>query len=158
MEEASMNTETHPHQMTDIEKIRCFALAGNARLTLVSKRSGARFTYKIRKPEEKDTIMLRPPIHFVSVLTGPDNWVNYVYLGTIDKIGNYRRGAKSHIGVMAPSAVAFEWFWRGLMMRKLSYDLEVWHEGRCCRCGRALTVPESIEPGIGPKCAKRRIT
>ena len=32
--------------------------------------------------------------------------------------------------------------------------LEVWHEGRCGRCNRALTVPESIASGIGPECAK----
>lgn len=31
-------------------------------------------------------------------------------------------------------------------------SLEVWHEGRCGRCGRALTVPESIASGIGPVC------
>jgi hypothetical protein len=29
----------------------------------------------------------------------------------------------------------------------------VWHEGRCGRCGRKLTVPESIESGFGPECA-----
>jgi hypothetical protein len=34
--------------------------------------------------------------------------------------------------------------------------LEVWHEGRCGRCGRALTVPESVERGIGPECWELR--
>jgi hypothetical protein len=32
---------------------------------------------------------------------------------------------------------------------------KVHHEGRCGRCGRTLTVPESIESGIGPECAKK---
>lgn len=27
--------------------------------------------------------------------------------------------------------------------------------GHCCRCGRRLDVPESVEAGIGPVCAKR---
>lgn len=31
--------------------------------------------------------------------------------------------------------------------------LQVWHEGRCGRCGRKLTVPSSIETGLGPECA-----
>jgi hypothetical protein len=35
-------------------------------------------------------------------------------------------------------------------------DLEVWHEGRCGACGRRLTVPESIERGLGPECYGRR--
>ena len=32
--------------------------------------------------------------------------------------------------------------------------LEVWHEGRCGRCGRKLTTPQSVETGFGPVCAQ----
>jgi hypothetical protein len=32
---------------------------------------------------------------------------------------------------------------------------EVYHEGRCGRCNRKLTVPESIETGLGPECASK---
>ena len=28
------------------------------------------------------------------------------------------------------------------------------HIGKCCKCGRKLTDPKSIELGIGPECAK----
>ena len=52
-----------------------FALAGNARFTLVSKSTQARFTFKVKQSEDNATM------HFVSVLTGPDNWSNYSYLG-----------------------------------------------------------------------------
>jgi hypothetical protein len=31
----------------------------------------------------------------------------------------------------------------------------VHHEGRCGRCGRPLTVPSSIETGLGPDCAAK---
>ena len=27
------------------------------------------------------------------------------------------------------------------------------HEGRCMRCGAPLTVPASVERGLGPECA-----
>ena len=37
----------------------------------------------------------------------------------------------------------------------LPETVEVWHEGRCCRCARRLTVPESIILGLGPACATR---
>jgi hypothetical protein len=33
--------------------------------------------------------------------------------------------------------------------------LEVWHEGRCAKCGLKLTVPQSIMTGFGPTCAKK---
>jgi hypothetical protein len=47
--------------------------------------------------------------------------------------------------------IAFGWAWR----HPDSDKLEVWHEGRCGRCGRRLTVPESIESGLGPECATK---
>jgi len=33
------------------------------------------------------------------------------------------------------------------------HGFELMHEGRCGRCGRPLTRPESIQSGIGPICA-----
>jgi hypothetical protein len=48
--------------------------------------------------------------------------------------------------------VAFAWFWDRLRNGNLPEQVEVHHEGRCGRCGRALTVPESIESGFGPEC------
>jgi hypothetical protein len=30
-----------------------------------------------------------------------------------------------------------------------SEQIKIYHEGKCARCGRPLTVPESIESGFG---------
>ena len=38
---------------------------------------------------------------------------------------------------------------------RIPEHLEIFHEGRCCACGRKLTTPESILSGIGPECAKK---
>jgi hypothetical protein len=35
---------------------------------------------------------------------------------------------------------------------KLPNICEVYHSGRCGRCGRELTDPESIKCGLGPHC------
>jgi hypothetical protein len=32
-------------------------------------------------------------------------------------------------------------------------DAEVMHVGKCCKCRRLLTTPESIQRGIGPECS-----
>lgn len=50
----------------------------------------------------------------------------------------------------------FYWLWTGHMAqdKELPEQIEVWHEGRCGRCGRRLTVPESIANGLGPECIK----
>ena len=128
-----------------------FLLAGNAHATFVSLVTETRFTYKVTlaDPRPGDT---RAPPHFVSVLTGPDS---YQYLGTIHGSKIYHHGAKSKIKEDAPSARAFAWVWQWLTAGLVPRTLEVYHEGRCGRCGRRLTTPESVTIGVGPECLKR---
>lgn len=139
----------HSHQMESVEDVREFALAGNARLTLVSKRTGTRFTFRIRQPEPE-----KP--HFVSLLTQPDNESGYTFFASIFERRELRHGMRSRLAHDAPGPAAFRWFWKHLCEQNaLHPQLEVWHEGRCGRCGRPLTVPESISNGLGPECMKR---
>jgi len=131
-----------------------FALAGNARLTLVSERTGTRFTFRIKAKTVKGGEAPIAP-WFVSLLNGRENETDYTFLGTIfdDKV-TYRHGRKSTVTSDAPSAKGFAWAWSFIAKAELPPGCEVWHEGRCGRCGRALTVPESIAMGIGPECAE----
>jgi hypothetical protein len=146
-------------QLTTIEAVRAFALAGNATLTIVSKRTRQRFTFKVKVPENVDR---ERPVWHVSVLTGADNATDFRYLGTIfgtrggSESPVYRPGRRSSIGVSALSAVAWRWFFTQAFCKTTSPLLdqtEVWHEGRCGRCGRKLTVPESVASGFGPECS-----
>lgn len=124
---------------------RDYCLAGNAIVTIRSISTGNRYTYKIQAKAEGAPL-------FVKVLTGADNVENYQYLGAIFEYnGNrsFRVTRKSHISDKAPSARAFSWFFEHIEDERV----EVWHEGVCGRCGRRLTVPESIASGIGPTCA-----
>ena len=144
-------------QMTDPVTIREFVFAGNARLTLVSRRTGTRFTYRVRTADGDG-----PAYYFVKVLTGP------VCIG-LYRCGRGCYDARSYkqIGANAPSAMmAWRWFDHyvldgsravegGRDVYELPAELEVWHEGRCGACGRALTDPESIARGIGPTCARK---
>lgn len=125
-----------------------FALAGKAIFTVVSKKTGTRFTFKVAKHENSPW--------FVGVLTGADNScdTSYSFLGTLFEDGEYRHGAKSRISPQAPSAQAAAWLMPRLFRRVALSQVEIFHEGRCGRCGRRLTVPSSIESGIGPECAK----
>lgn len=124
-----------------------FILAGHATFTLTSERTGVRFTYKIRAKE----VTAGQTLHFVSVLTGSDNESDYTFLGTIFGGATFKHSAKSHIGKDAPSAKAFTWCFPRIMSRSL-VEAAVHHEGKCGRCGRKLTVPHSIEIGLGPEC------
>lgn len=138
-------------QLTDTKQINQSIKAGNARLTLVSKKTGTRFTYRVKAPKDEE----KPNLWFVQVLTGPENETDYAYIGYIKAGKSFQHGgAKAKVGQGAPSVRAFAWFMDQLHASILPDTLEVWHEGGCGRCGRALTVPESIERGIGPECQK----
>lgn len=130
-----------------------YLFAGNATFTVVSRRTGTRFTFKVSAPDKTmDGATLKPEdaqIHFVKVLTGSDNTSDYDYLGNIRNRSRYDHGRKSRVGITAPSVVAFQWFFN----HPESDAIEVYHEGHCGRCGRKLTVPESVATGYGPDCA-----
>ena len=123
-----------------------YVFAGNARFTLVSKATGARYTYRLKLSDNGG-------IFFASVLTGPDNTTDYRYAGIVPSRERtaFRTTKGSKLGPSAPSVRALEWFLRHLE----SEQVEVWHEGRCGRCSRVLTTPESVERGIGPECLER---
>lgn len=140
----------HAAQISDPDQIRTFALAGRARLTLVSERTGQRFTYQVKG--KKDDGGNLTGFYFVSVLTGPQNTSDYTYLGYV-RDGSFVHDRMYRVGPDAPSRKAFAWFWDRLNKGRELAECECWHEGRCGRCGRVLTVPESIKTGIGPKCA-----
>jgi len=139
-------------RLTTATAAKTFILGGNAVFTLVSTKTSTRFTYNVRAGAAEP-----PDVWFVSLLTGPDNENDYRYLGRIDSRMRFWAGRKTpkagDVGVDAPSMKAFAWTWQGLSVDLLDSRLEIWHEGRCARCNRRLTVPASIASGFGPECA-----
>lgn len=129
---------------------RQYVTAGRAVVTLVSKKTGKRYTYRVMQHGTAAR-------WFVAVLTGPDNTHNYTFIGThFAADGNFKHGKKSSINASALSVRAWAWFWKhGLTADEAFAQVEVWHHGRCGACARPLTDPESIARGIGPVCAKR---
>lgn len=133
------------HQIESLEDIKNYVLAGNAIFTLVSKVSGVRFTFRVKAASKNN-------VYFVSVLTGANNQSDYTYMCTIFNKTSSVWTSKSKINMKAPSALAWTWFWNCFQKNVLPNTFEFWHEGRCGRCGRRLTTPESIKNGIGPIC------
>jgi hypothetical protein len=134
-----------------------FVLAGDAIFT-VEMPGGGHHTFRVQHVEPSD----RWPHEtwFVKALTGPDNENSYSYLGKLDPFtGQMATTAKSCwpadalpvrllnrilARIWCDDHAAYEW-----------HGYKTHHEGRCGRCGRRLTVPKSIESGIGPECARR---
>jgi Family of unknown function (DUF6011) len=132
-----------------------FIMSGNAYFTVVSKRTGQRFTFNVKRSHNAklkgDT---DNGFRYVKMMTGRDNESSYTYIGTIMK-GDYKHSAKGGVSVTSTGVIALSWVMRWLVSGNLQSDkMEIWHDGRCGKCARRLTVPSSIANGIGPECAK----
>ena len=141
------------------KQVREFILAGNALFTLKSLKTGKHFTFKVQQQMHWDvalnkSVAVSPPTWNVKVLNGPDNSRNYKWIGRITSGGSE---AFLHKPGMI-SADGFNWFWTMLKRKneeRFVEQCQFQHAGRCGRCGRLLTVPASIESGIGPECQDR---
>lgn len=141
----------HGARFRTAEDARRYILGGRGIITTRSLKTGTHFTYKFRLSKDRQ-------VCFVSVLGGRDNTTDYRCIGTIwigssNRRNDFRWSNKSRIGVGAPSVQAFSWVWRRLVGNRVPGNVEIFHEGRCGKCGRLLTNPESVERGFGPECA-----
>ena len=144
-----INSETH--HFASIADAKTFALAGNAILTLESLKTGTHYTYKVRQATDRETQQPVDGLYFLNLLTnGSADEDGFTYLGII-RNGALTLTQKSRMNNDSGPIKAFRFF---LGLGELHPSLVIRHEGRCGRCGRTLTVPESIDRGIGPDCAE----
>ena len=130
------------HQFTRAADALSFMTSGKAIITAANPQTGRRFTFKVTAANEGEAF-------FVSVKKDG----RFVYMGIIDRAKQFKRTGKSRVQPDESEFIAFTWVYANLKAGQIKAPLEVWHEGRCGRCGRTLTVPTSIARGIGPECA-----
>jgi len=98
--------------------------------------------------------------YFVSLLTGPDNTADYSYMGILNPQTGVVRTTQASLRFAETYPLrlinrVFNRIWNDDAESVVAAGFDIHHEGRCGRCGRRLTVPESIETGLGPECAGR---
>ena len=151
-----MEKETHKLQNSNLKN---FIFAGNATFTVLNEATGNRFTFKVRNANyKKSDSKVISNIFYVSVLTGQDNNSAYTFLGTFfgGKNEAYRHSVKSKITVNAGSNKVADWFFNSFLKNPNGYStIKVYHSGKCGKCGKKLTTPESVESGLGPYCGNR---
>lgn len=147
-----------PGLMTDAKQVLAFMLSGNATLTFKGQTKS--YTYKVTKsdePTDEQKAKGWSQAWFVALLTGSDNENNYTYMGIIrtDRrtgvLAFYTAG-RTRYNMQSPNVVAFTWAFNIMLQGRMPVGLEVWHEGKCGRCGRKLTDADSIKNGFGPVC------
>lgn len=146
-------------EITDLRRVRAFfATEKRTIVTIVSRTTGTRFTYRVTRKEARDA---SDNVWYIDVLTGPDNGRDYAALGVLRQSrwgSSYSHASASSITRDAPSATALDWFVNQIVLNmkgaaeKAFAHTQVFHEGQCGRCGLRLTTPESIQTGFGPVC------
>lgn len=139
-----------------LSELKNFLFAGTAIFTTVNEQTGNRFTFRIRKAGW-GTLNVQSDIFYVSVLTGSDNNTCYTFLGTFFiKGGVYYHSQKSKIGCNSGSNKVADWFFNQYLKNPNRYlTIKNYHSGKCGKCGKKLTTPESIKSGLGPHCGNR---
>jgi len=118
-----------------------------ATATIVNDDTGNRITVRFRKPKGFKAVL-------VDLMTGSDNEESFSFLGTLSgeavRISPKTRIASEKAQL---AGVILNWTIRNAESDNLR-TVRVLHSGSCGRCGRKLTVPESIDTGLGPECSK----
>lgn len=128
-----------------------FVRAGRAVFT-VSNNSGKHMTFKV--------------IKFVNQGNGLDSFYvmrkegsRFQYMGFLNGRDEVQLTFKSRnvygLSNTSDCVLVFNWAMKVIKgISKLPYGYDIKHEGKCGRCGRNLTHPQSIETGFGPECVK----
>lgn len=127
-----------------IDKVKEYALGGNALLIVKNEKTGKHMRFKINTspvyPDQWSVIAISPT-EFVGVILSNFKFVMY----QPDRAGGYVLKA------------AFKAIWQRVLRPDLCEPtLKFYHDGRCGVCRRPLTDLTSIQLGIGPICAGRK--
>lgn len=140
------------------DAVLAYVLAGRATFTLHSRRTNRHITYRVNRrfDDEADRSRRYLDEWDVSCMTGTDNTSSYSPMGRIDSSRAFT--VAGSFGAEDPAALAFRFMLELAKRHQGHSNLGVWHHGRCGCCARDLTVPDSIERGIGPVCAAKATT
>lgn len=122
----------------------------NGSHTIRNRQTGEHRTFRVRTVLKGDLKGER----ILSLLVGPDNTSNYKPFAFVKDDGRiivwrkYRETGHWNAYAYMVNKIVIE--------RDAEWTAKYEHmlEGRCCRCNRLLTHPESLETGIGPECRK----
>lgn len=126
-----------------------FLTAGKARF-LVSNAAGVQYTFRIKRWDSKKT---GKTFYFVDAQER-SQWMEFVKMGTMTEDGQFIHGGdRAEVPVDHIANAVFQWAVTQIIEQNdLPEGYSMKHCGACARCGRPLSVEESVVRGIGPDC------
>lgn len=138
--------------MTNYERAK-FIAAGSAEFAVEDRNTGKVREYKVIRHKNFDQGTRKWNV--LMLYRDSSGESGYAYLGYIQGGIFTHHALYSVYDEESEEFTAFDsCFLRVGRGRDLPDFLTFYHLGRCGRCGRKLTDPESINRGLGPKCAE----
>jgi len=133
--------------VNDVQNLKNNILAGKCIITIQSTETLKHYTFKIKKSKQPDK-----NIHFIYVFADGDK---YIYFATIFNEKDLATTKNSKMKKDSTCFLAFRYLWLNILAGNVKNlnKLNIFHSGKCNRCGKTLTEPESIKRGLGPYCA-----
>ncbi len=142
----------------DSASFRTFLFQGKAFFTMHNIEKDTHITFRVQTLKRKRGQPEDTRYFDVYVKALNDKYQGNRYIGRIDRKSKsfkpYGYVERDHVGIQT-----IEWIirnWANLEEWEKEGKLAIYHLGSCCKCGLPLTVPESIQNGIGPQCMKYR--
>ena len=135
-------------------QFRNFIFMGRSVFTLENNETNNYLTFQIREIKKNGKVV--PNQFSVQCKSLGDKEYGYQFLGYLNlatkRFNSYKRTPNTFIGFKV-----FFWLMQNLERLEAFPKLAIYHEGRCCKCSLPLTVPESIDSGIGPECKRKML-
>lgn len=114
-----------------------------APFTIRSKKTGKDYTFKVSQALFNNNNYLHLKVE--------TQYLIFKYMGW------YKDGKviNKKVEVDTPASQAISWFMKMLLANKLDVldsNVDIFHLGKCLKCGKTLTDANSIEVGFGPVC------
>lgn len=134
--------------MKDANIIYRYIHGGKGEVTLVNATTLAAHTYRFLHPRNQSDFP--EGTIFVYVLHEGRQY----YLGKLRDDGTFTTTNKSSFNSDTGSVRGADYIARMSLHQDIidRNDMLLYHSGRCCKCGRPLEDPKSVECGIGRKC------
>jgi hypothetical protein len=113
------------------------------RFTVRSKSTGKDFTYQISRSQFRDKWYTQVYIE--------TQYLSFKHLGVFKSEGVFKAG----VPVTTPAAMGIGWLLKNVekgRVAAIASQADIYHTGKCLKCGKELTDANSIEIGLGPVC------
>lgn len=136
-----------------------FLLAGKSEFVLHSTKTNEDFKFTLTKKEsfaKKESFTNKEEyIYFVNIIIEREKiYAGHIKFDDKTELFIYTQGKRGQLAAEDRNIRSLMFVINKLFRCEIVGNLEIYHVGRCGRCGKKLTTPESILTGLGPTCSK----